>query len=122
MGLHGGTDRTFSPPNTNGLDVYEGLSLVVKYEKTVEDHDGYCSDPGETTTRNETITDRFPLLKLFKNDGNGVDNSIDLNNSVLQCYYNKDCEPHGNGYCGLKTTYTIISATVIRDCEIIRYS
>lgn len=55
----------------------------------------------------------FPLLKEFKpEDFNKMGDLKDKNHPLL-LYYSREDEPHGNGYCHLKTTYSIINARVI---------
>lgn len=93
--------------------VYNKYQIMVTYDVQVQDHDGYCSDSYNQTEKNYERKFKYPLLKIFTNeDLDDEDNCIDLDNKKL-FYYQKRTIGHGNGYCGLGTTYTITKAEVI---------
>ena len=88
-----------------------GYHLVIYYKLRWEEHDGYCSDPGDIRRGTRRFKKKYPLGVEFK-DFMGRDN-IDHCDSRLDTYSTKD-ECHGNGYCGLKSVYTIIKVKIIK--------
>lgn len=98
--------------------IYPDYKLIVTYDVEAETHDGYCSDPFNERTTTNTITVTYPLLKKFKMSDIIDDDHIDTSNSILQMYYTKDTECHGNGYCGCYTNYLITDARVTKKSNI----
>lgn len=92
------------------LDVHPNTSIEISLRQEQEQHDGYCSDPGEFTieTRNEIV--RAPLLKLFNAD----DWYIDPGNKYLEYYLSPGYCGDSCGCCGAKTFVHIIYAKVIK--------
>ena len=109
------TDKRYrimnNKPNTG--EYKPNFRIIVTYMVNEESHSGYCSDPyDEEEIENEKIVE-YPLISSFTNDDIDRDgNVIDVYGKVL--YYNLESEPHGNGYCGKKTTYYIKSARVVK--------
>ena len=101
-------------PKTTDSDVYRNYKLVITYDVTQEDHCGYCSDPYDDYVTNSSITYTYPLLRIFKKSDIKDDNTIDLYCPHLTRYIKKS-EPHGNGYCGKKTTYRMVRAHIIKN-------
>jgi hypothetical protein len=103
-------------PNEKGPGGFSEFTKIrVKYSVVTEDHDGYCSDPGDTTTRHSTIVVTYPLSNTFTSTdivNSGGILTIPLDNPKLK-FYNIDDKHHGNGYCGLSTTYEIKSNKIL---------
>lgn len=85
---------------------FPGFILQVRYKIVKQKHNDLCSSPKDVETEKykETFTFRVPRI-LTKNDFNEND-TMDLANTKVK-YFEKHPIPHGNGYCGLSTTYTI---------------
>ena len=101
------------------VPVYDDYLLIVQYNVTKTDHEGYCSDPGDSQITTKIKVKRYPLLKLFKKSDVNIDNSIDVGNKTLR-HYRLDNKSHGNGYCNkLRASYDIISAVVILKSNVV---
>ena len=93
-----------------------GFMLRITYKIREESHDGYCSDPGEEEVVENEMTFAYPLLNQFKNEHINNDGIVDVDKaSHLLSIYLFDDRSHGNGYCGMKTTYNLKSAVVVKD-------
>jgi hypothetical protein len=91
-------------------EVYPDLKLHIIYESTIEDHDGYCSDPYDSSQETKTITRYLDVPKFLKKSDFDEDGILSSEN---WWYFNKSNKPHGNGYCGYKTSYEITSITLV---------
>ena len=91
--------------NLTQTEINPDYSIEVTYKVIEQDHDGYCSDSYDETTNEieETIIYRYPnFLK---------EEDFDTDGKLINCrFFEIDSVAHGNGYCGLETTYEIISA------------
>lgn len=104
--------------SNNNFDVnfmMRDTKIRIKYNVIEETHDGYCSDGYDFITTAKTITKTYPLLKFFTDDdiiNQGGIRFICQDNPKLK-YYEIDDTPHGNGYCGSKTSYNMMSNKVL---------
>lgn len=93
----------------NDDEICQAYYIHVVYKVVEQSHDGYCSDPTDETEteREEDIQFAYPwILK---------DQDFDSDNNLINLtYFEREPEPHGNGYCGRETTYQIISAKRIK--------
>ena len=90
--------------------------VTVTYTMETEEHDGYCSDPGEIETVENSETKTYPLLNIFddtdfmeEDDGARV---IRLD-SPKSFYYTQPAHSSCMGYCGCETTYKIEQIEVL---------
>lgn len=60
--------------------------------------------------REETV--EYPLHTSFSN--NDIDRYGNVRSSTDLSYYSRGDSGHGNGYCGMKTTHTIVKAKVVK--------
>ena len=95
-------------------DIYPNYKIIITYDVRSEAHCGYCSDPYDESVETNVVTYTYPLLRIFKKCAINDDNTIDIDCPHLD-YYKIETEPHGNGYCGMKTTYNIKHAYIIKD-------
>lgn len=96
--------------------VYDKYSVTITYEVCEQDHDGYCSDSYDVTEKKFVETQTYPLLIFLKMKDINNDNTIDINDDKLAYYY-KPKVGHGNGHCGLSTTWRITKAVVIKNTD-----
>ena len=83
---------------------YKDWVIDMNYFVVEEEHNGYCSDPGETEIVKSLETVTFPLLKQFERNENPTQHVI---NHYIE--YEWLC---GSGYCGMGSTLHFISARV----------
>jgi hypothetical protein len=84
--------------------------VEVTYDAEISEHGGYCSDSYDKTTRNEVITDTYPLLGCITND------DIDDDGYLVEKYakmYHKYGEGCGSGYCGCGEEYSNFKVRVV---------
>lgn len=80
-------------------------NIRVVYKIIEVDHDGYCSDPYDEVRNELEETRKFQCPKFLNDD------DFDSEGNLLNTqYFQREPVPHGNGYCGLETTYKIKSA------------
>ena len=87
--------------------------VKVNYDINVESHDGYCSDPSNKTEESSRECIFYPYLKdhpILNTNGNNMVTDLYQGSILL---YHEASVGHGNGYCGMQTTYEIVSAKVI---------
>jgi hypothetical protein len=91
---------------------YPDYSVTITYDKNLDNHDGYCSDPQNLTTEITQINETYPLTQLIKLNEIDEDNEIEV--SLLNKFYPKMTEgcQNGSNYCGCGTTYSIRSGRV----------
>lgn len=95
--------------------IKKNFKIKVTYEIHSQSHSGYCSDPGEYEDKKSFKTYSYPVHNKFSNE------DIDDDGTVLDIYspkmhfYEKESETHANGYYGMKTTYTIESAKIVKN-------
>ena len=89
--------------------IVTGFNVVVTYDVHREEHDGYCSDPEETTVEDSEVVQTYPLL-TYLNKHLDDDGNISGGQTL---FYEIDTEYHGNGHCGLQTTYRPRSIKVV---------
>lgn len=82
-------------------------AVQVTYKVVKQEHDGYCSDPYDESQSESMETHTFQYPSLLKPEDF---NEHNLTNSTTLMYFERAPEAHGNGYCGLETTYELISA------------
>ena len=115
-----GVIDSYTTPNIDPELFYPGLKLKIIWIVDETVHDGYCSDAGEYSSTTDESAVVYPLLKSIKNSD--IDTSGRINNySKLKMYQrpNSGCS-RGSGYnCHGGTSYSIESAKVIRDVDII---
>ena len=91
--------------------------LKIRYDIMEESHNGYCSNPYDDTEESRREVVFYPYLKDYP-----ITN-INENNMVINLYegcillYHKEDVDHGNGYCGMKTKFDIVSAKVIKQVD-----
>ena len=81
--------------------IHPDYEVLATYEVNEEEHGGYCSDRFDDRMIEKTITVVCPLPINFT--PNNVDWSL----------YQKEDKAHGNGYCGMKTTYALNDLKVV---------
>lgn len=81
--------------------------VIIKYNKTGETHDGYCSDPGEI--ENFDVEEYTYVLSdevyIENPDEYTTDNTLVFENDSWSCQ-------KGSGYCGCKGEYTNVTGLV----------
>lgn len=87
--------------------------LILKVERRLVLHDGYCSDPGEDVGQSETVTERYKVSQTL----------IDLitTGDALNLEYLKMCFDSdnlgcgcGSNYCGYEGSVKLLSARVLQ--------
>jgi hypothetical protein len=79
--------------------------LMIDFNVSQEEHDGYCSDGHNFRTKKTRVRRIFPVPRGFASEG-----SNDATHDPQIKYFIPSDVSHGNGYCGCKTTYTVLSA------------
>lgn len=88
---------------TNKATILIGKTVKVEYERSITDHDGYCSGADEYHHTTELITRFYPATQHA---------TLSLDQYALP---NEGC-PSGSGYCGEGgITYQTLSAEIIND-------
>lgn len=88
--------------------------LEIVYKKQIEDHSGYCSDPGEISIKTiENHIERKPLNMTLEEVEENFDDYGNFIGYISEFNYTKSCQL-GSGYCGCKTQYIAISAKIIK--------
>ncbi len=85
--------------------------IEINFTKNEDDHDGYCSEPEDIRTSTSNIVRRLPCLKTIRQCD--VDGDLSITNPNIIRLYEMESEPHGNGYCGCSTSYSIKSIKIV---------
>ena len=88
--------------------------LEIVYRKELEDHSGYCSDPGTITKKVvDNYIEQRPLNMSVEEVKENFDEYGNFIGYISDFNYTKGCQI-GSGYCGLETKYIAISAKIVK--------
>ena len=94
------------------------VELIITYKADETTHKSIsCSDTYDGTQRYYTTKQKYKLLNLFKQSDIDINHKININNKLLQSFYNKAYQPCQKGdatnRCGRGTNYIITNALVL---------
>jgi hypothetical protein len=88
---------------------------MIEFDAKIDEHDGYCSDPGEITEVHTKKIEyhNIPLdFKLSDIDQNGCFDDENFPIYITEFKQIVGCD-FGSGYCGAKNSITPVAAKII---------
>lgn len=80
-------------------DFYPNLEVVITYEKTTTEHDGYCSDPENVTEEVSNVKYSYPILKNIVLDKIVPKNKVSMQEAIGTYYRWGFVGSHGDAWC-----------------------